>query len=272
MLTEVVKNNIKEALESGDLNRKVMTGDHVVTMEERRRYILHYDNSKKHFYNRIKARIAGRIVKKLTSEINQNTKIYGLQNLANLPHQGAIITANHFSPVDSTVVRYLIEKIINPRKFSIVVAESNFFMSGKLGWLLKNVNTMPFTNDLRYLEDNFNPAIADKFQKGHYVLFYPEQEMWPGYTKPRPLKSGAYHYASKYHVPLISTFITMKKVGGKIEYAIHVFPLIYPDSNVSLKENKIRMMNEDFANKKACYEYCYQKRLDYHFNDEDLIF
>jgi hypothetical protein len=272
MLNEVVINNIKDAVAKGDFNRKVMTNDHVVTSEERCRYILPYDNTKKRLINKIKGRIAGKIVKKITKDINQNTKILGLENLANIPQNGAIITANHFSPVDSTIVRFLIEKVFDAKKFSIVVAESNVFMPGKLGWLLKNVNTMPFTNDIRYLEDNFNPAIKEKLDDKHFILFYPEQEMWPGYTKPRPLKSGAYHYASKHNVPLISTFITMKKNNEKIEYTIHVFPLIYPDQKLTLKENKTRMMNKDFEYKKTCYEFCYEEKLDYQFSEEDLIF
>ena len=272
MLTAEVIENIKKAVEEGDFNRKVMTHDHIVTPMERERYILPYDNTKRKVHNKLKRTVATGIVNSLTRKINKTTTIVGLENLTNYTGEAAIITANHFSPVDSTVVRYLTNKIGKRRHLSIVVAETNVFMRGNLGWLLKNVNTMPFTNDLTYLEQNFNPALANRFKRKHVVLFYPEQEMWPGYTRPRPLKGGAYHYASKFLVPIIPTFITNKKENGVIQYTIHVFPLLYPNKDMTLKENKEWMMKQDFEYKKNCYETFYQKKLTEPFSESDLIF
>lgn len=272
MLTPEVIHNIQTALSEGDLNRKVMTNDHVVTPFERSRYILPYDNTKRKIRNKVKRTVATSIVNAITRKINKTTEIVGLENLNDYHGEAGIITANHFSPVDSTVVRYLTNRIGKRRKLSIVVAESNVFMRGNLGWLLKSVNTMPFTNDLQYLEHNFNPAIANRFMKKHLVLFYPEQEMWPGYTKPRTPKGGAYHYAAKYGVTLIPTFITFKRIDGVIHYTIHVFPPLRPDPNKTIKENKEYMMTTDFNYKKTCYEQTYQKSLTYDFSEADLIF
>lgn len=271
MLTPEVKNNIKTSLEKGELNNKVMTTDHVVTAFDRRRCILPYDNTKKKIINKIQCEIATAIVNHLTKKINQTTQIVGMENLKDFDG-AAIITANHFSPVDSTVVRFLTNKIGKKRKLSIVVAESNMFMPGKLGWLLKSINTMPFSSDIMYIERNFNPALRKRLSEGHLILFYPEQEMWPGYTKPRQLKPGAYHYACKYHVPIIPTFITMEKVGDDIHYTIHVFPLIHCDPTKNAKENKEAMMKQDFQYRKECYEKVYNKKLTYEFSEEDLIF
>lgn len=270
MLNKEVKDNIKISLEKGELNNKVMTSDYVVTPKDRKQRILPYDNTKKKIRNKVKREIATAIVNHLTRKINQTTQIVGLENLMNFDG-AAIITANHFSPVDSTVVRFLTNKIGKKRKLSIVVAESNIFMPGKLGWLLKNINTMPLSYDFTYLEENFNPALKKRLQQGHLILFYPEQEMWPGYTKPRQLKPGAYHYACKYQVPIIPTFITMQRTGEAINYTIHVFPLIYPDFDKTLKENKEAMMALDFQYKKDCYENFYHKPLTYEFSEADLI-
>ncbi len=271
MLTEEVKKNIKVAIEKGAYNQKVMTSDHVVTPFERRRFILPYDNTKRKLTSKLKRSVATSIVNIITSKINRTTRITGLEYLKDFDGGGAIITANHFSPIDSTIVRYFTNKIGKKRKLSIVVAESNIFMRGKLGWLLKSINTMPFTNDLKYLERNFNPAIAKRLRQRHLVLFYPEQEMWPGYTKPRPLMAGAYHYAAKFDVPIIPTFITMKRIDGVIHYTIHVLPLIKSNPKLSIKDNKTNMMCLDFAAKKKCYEHAYQKRLTYEFDESDLI-
>jgi len=272
MLTPEVKNNIKSSLEKGELNNKVMLNDHVVTTFERKQYIIPYDNTKRKITNKIKRAVATTIVNSITKRINKTTKIVGLENLWDLHGGPAIVTANHFSPVDSTVVRFLANRIGKKRRLSIIVAESNIFMPGYLGWLLKSINTMPFTNDFTYLEQNFNPSFQKRLAQNHLILFYPEQEMWPGYTKPRQLKPGAYHYACKFNVPILPTFITMERIDGIIHYTIHVFPLIYPDQCKTLKENKETMMNLDFAYKKKCYETVYQKKLIYEFSESDLIF
>jgi 1-acyl-sn-glycerol-3-phosphate acyltransferase len=270
MLTQEIRNNIKTSIEKGELNNKVMISDHVVTASDRKRHIFTYDNTKRKFRNKIKCEVATLIVNRLTKKINQTTQIVGLDNLVSFKGAG-IITANHFSPVDSTVVRFLANKIGKKRNLSIVVAEANVFMPGKLGWLLKNVNSIPFANDLTYIERNFNPSLEKRLKQGHLILIYPEQEMWPGYIKPRKLKPGAYHYACKYHVPIIPTFITMKKMNETICYTIHVFPLIYSDSSKTLKENKERMMELDYQFKKKCYESFYNKELTYDFSDSDFI-
>ncbi|NMV82140.1 MAG: 1-acyl-sn-glycerol-3-phosphate acyltransferase [Erysipelotrichia bacterium] len=271
MLTPEVKNNIIDSLKKGELNSKVMIGDHVVTSFERSHYIIPYDNTKRKITNKLRRAIATSIVNGMTKRINKSTKIEGLENLHG--YQGAaIITANHFSPVDSTIVRYFANRIGKKRKLTIVVAESNIFMPGTLGWLLKSVNTMPYTHNLSYLENNFNPSLEKRLKERHLVLFYPEQEMWPGYTKPRNLKPGAYHYACKYNVPIISTFITMKVVEDAIKYTIHVMPLIYPDPELTFKENKEHMMQLDYSYKKMCYESVYNKKLTYEFSESDLIY
>lgn len=272
MIPSEVLANIKQALADGELNRKVMVNDHIVTPFERNRYIVPYDNRKKKLRNKLKRTVATTIVNNITRKVRRNTTYVGLENLEGIRQTGAILTANHFSPFDSLIVRSVTNKIGKRRKLSIVVAESNIFMKGLIGWLLKSVNTMPFTNDLSYIEKNFNPAISYRLQKKHIVLFYPEQEMWLGYTKPRPLKPGAYHYAAKYQVPIIPTFITMKKVDEVLKYTIHIFPLIYPDPQKTVKENKEYMAQLDFKYKKDCYETVYGHPLTYEFSEDDIVF
>lgn len=272
MVSEQVKENIIDALHSNQLNAKVMIGDHFVTPIERERYIIPYDNTKRRLTNKIKRYIATKVVNRVTKNINETTFIHGLNNLEGLKNQGAILTCNHFSPLDSLVVRTLTNKIGYKHRLSIVVSEANIFMKGKLGWLLKNINTMPFTNNLKYIEHNFNPALEKRLGKGHIILFYPEQEMWPAYIKPRPLKSGAYHYASKYKVPIISTFVALEKKDNKVYYHLFIAPLIYPSEDLSLKENKRSMLEKDFNNKQNFYESFYKKRLTYDYDESDLVF
>ena len=99
---------------------------------------------------------------------------------------GAIITSNHFSKVDNTIIRFLMHRIGRGRKFYIIVQESNIFMPGTIGWLLKNNRTIPINKDHKYIATNFEPSLAKIFNKKQFVLIYPEEEMWFNYKLPRP--------------------------------------------------------------------------------------
>ena len=102
-----------------------------------RTHIIPYDITKRKWTSKINRTVATTIVNSITKKINKTTRIVGLENLDSFDGGSAIITCNHFSPVDSTIVRYLTNRIGKKRQLSIVVAESNVFMKGKLGWLLK---------------------------------------------------------------------------------------------------------------------------------------
>ena len=131
---EVIK-NIKKAISLNQLNSKVEIGDHVVTEADREAKIYNYDIEKKNPINKIKAEIARHIANKLTNKINVDTKIVGLENIKDIKG-GAIITSNHFNPVDNTVIRLLTNKL--KKHLEIVIQESNVFMNGFLGFLMNN--------------------------------------------------------------------------------------------------------------------------------------
>ena len=48
--------------------------------------------------------------------------------------------------------------------------------------------------------------LTKAFSGHHWVLIYPEQEMWFNYRKPRPPKRGSYFYAAEAEVPIILVF------------------------------------------------------------------
>lgn len=77
--------------------------------------------------------------------------------------------------------------------------------------------------------------------------------MWFNYKKPRPLKLGAYHYATKYNVPIIPCFVKIDDLGEieedgfkKSQYTLYIMPPIYPDENKDLRSNKNEMKNKDY--------------------------
>ncbi len=62
--------------------------------------------------------MARRIVDIVTFGVNIRTKVVGAEKIKNIK-TGAIITSNHFNPVDTTIVRYGIKKVRKYRMFII---------------------------------------------------------------------------------------------------------------------------------------------------------
>ena len=269
--------NIKLAVKENNFNKKVEEGDPVLTDEQREEIIVKFDNLKRGMSNKARAYIARYIADIITEKINMDTQIVGLENIAHI-NGGAIITSNHFSKIDNTIIRYLLHRIGRGKHFYIIVQETNILMPGSLGWLLRNCYTMPISKNAEYMTKNFAPALETLMKENEYVLIYPEEEMWYNYKKPRPLKIGAYHYAAKFNVPIIPCFIeiiekdTVDDMGFyELKYKLHILNPVYPDKSLGFKERKEKMRQEDYAQRIEAYERIYNKKINEQFNLEEDI-
>ena len=197
----------------------------------------------------------------------------GIENLKSVK-SGAIITANHFSPFDSIPLHLAMKKYVRRKKLFKIIREGNYTMPGLYGFFLRNCNTLPLATNPIVLRD-FSNSISAILKKGHFILIYPEQSMWWNYRKPKPLKQGAFIFASKNNVPIIPTFITMRntdkldKDGYPIQaYTLHVLKPIYPDEGLSQQENVQYMLKENERQCKEIYEKVYQEPLSYLSEDK----
>lgn len=272
---EVIE-NIKRNLSQGMQNSKVEVGDPELTEEFIKNTVLKYDILKKSPINKIKNIMVKRIINNYIDMFNGDTEIIGLENIENID-TGAIITSNHFSPKDSTPIMYCLKKINKFKKLNIVITEANLAMDGQFGFIMNNFNMIPLSKNKEYTENKFMPAIKKLLNKKHFILIYPEQEMWFNYRKVRNLKPGAYHIAAKFNVPVIPCFVEMREKEeydddgfNKLKFILHIMPPIYPDKEKSLKENKEIMRNKDYELKRKAYEEAYGKELTYEFSDEDI--
>ena len=272
---EKVIENIKDAVENDEFNSKVEVNDPKLTSEQKQRVIKKYLKSKKKIYYKLNNKIARGIIKMVTWMENRDTEVIGLENVKDIK-TGAIITSNHFNPLDNTVVRKFAKKA-GKKRIYIVGQESNLAMDGIIGFMMKYSDIIPISNQVSYIKNDFQRLIKETLDKNNFILIYPEQEMWFNYRKPRYLKPGAYYYASKYNVPIISCFIEIidKEENDtdefkKVKYKIHILKPIYPDGDKSDKENAAWMSERDYSQKKEAYEKAYNKKLDYKFEDDDI--
>lgn len=268
--------NIKEFAESGQFHNKVELNDPVLTAEQSRKITDAYIGNRNHLSFKAKTALGVMLARIATKIINKNTEINGLEKIPkNLG--GVIITSNHFSPLENTVIRHL-TNTLGRRSLGIISQTSNFAMTGIIGFLMNYADTIPISSDPRYLARDFLSVLKERLvDKKQAILLYPEQEMWFNYRKPRPAKNGAYFYAAKLGVPIISCFVEIVDLDKddtdefkKVKYVLHILDVLYPDQNKTVKENLEALGTADYSLKKNCYETVYGKKLIYTFDSSDI--
>ena len=272
-----VINNIKKNIENNELNKKVEIGDPNLSEEEIQKYIDAFYKNKKKLSYFIKNKIANKTVKKISKELYPDIIINGLEklDLADLSN-GAIITSNHFNPLDSYNIRKIVEEKLQ-KKLYIVVQDTNLAMPSFLGFLFNNIEVIPLSKSPNYIIKKFVPELKKILSKGDFVLIYPEEEMWFNYRIPRPCKRGAYQFAHELDVPIISCFvkiidtnITDNDEFNKVKYEVSIIKVIYPEVNESIRSDSKKMAEVDYEARKKAYEDAYDKKLKYEFDISDI--
>ena len=273
---EAVIKNIKTHAEKGEFHEKVELNDPVLTPEQQKEITDAYMENRKHLSFKAKSILAVGMAKVATKIINKDTEIVGFEKIPS-DLEGVIITSNHFGPLENTVIRYL-TNAMGRSKLNIISQTSNFAMTGPIGFLMNYANTIPISTNPHYLASDFLSILKEKLVvKKEAILLYPEQEMWFNYRKPRPPKNGAYFFATKLNIPIISCFVEMVDLDEddteefkKVKYILHVLDVLYPDKNKTSRENTEYMAERDYALKKECYERVYNNELTYAFEDGDI--
>lgn len=268
--------NIKQAAESGNFNCKVEVNDPELTMEERERLIQHFFSRRRLPGPMFLAWVARRMTDLLIMHFNDDTKVVGYENLRGVKG-GAIVTSNHFSPFEILAMRKCMNNI--RKRLYFVSQESNLKMTGLFGFLMNYMDIIPCTPAGAYMQGRFFDELKRHLSKEQYVLLYTEQEMWFNYRKPRPPKRGAYYYAAKAFVPIISCFVeiidkpSVEKNNPdffETKYTVHILKPIFPDPEKDVRQNSLEMMKRDYEQKCAAYEAAYGKPLSYAFESSDI--
>ena len=268
--------NIKRNIEHKKFNAKAEEGDPIMTEEQRQEVIMNFDLLRKKTTNKVKRSLIRKKINDYMEEIDEDIELVGLENALAIKG-GAIVTSNHFHFFDATITKKMANKTGRKNKFNIVIEETNVLMDGLYGMIFNHFDTLPISSSREYMTKKFFPAVKELIDKNHFVLIYPEQEMWFNYRKPRPLMPGAYHMAVKFDCPILPCFTEIRDKKEydengfrKSKYILHIMPAIYPDKNKSAQENKKEMLEKDYQLKVEAYEKAYNKKLDYKFEEKDI--
>lgn len=232
------------------------------------------DYLNKKLSSKIKTWIANKAATKFYENLIKNggliiKEIKGIENFLAVKG-GAIITSNHFSPLENYAVWKAIKPHMGKRRLYRVIKEGNYTNPPPpFGFIMKNCDTLPLSRNRETMKLFLN-AMNTLLTRGEKILIYPEQAMWWNYRKPRPLKNGAFKFAISSNAPVIPFFITMtdsEKIGDDgfpiQEYTVNILPAIYPDSNLSKNENAEMMKNKNYEVWKQTYEDFYHTKLSY---------
>ena len=226
--------------------------------------------------NKIKNKVANSMGKKFLNDLLKDKKLIikdvkGIENLQKV-QTGAMITCNHFNSYDSFAIEnvFRISGQSKNKKLYKVIREGNYTnFPGLYGFFFRNCDTLPLSSNKRTMI-KFMEAVEVILQKKDFILIYPEQSMWWNYRKPKPLKNGAFKLAARNNVPVIPIFITMQdsNITGKDgfpvqEYIVNIEEPIYPDNNLTERENTNIMRDKNFEVWKQIYEKFYKIPLKY---------
>lgn len=197
-------------------------------------------------------------------------EVKGIENYLAVRDMGVIITSNHFHPFEQYAVFKAIEKELGRKRLYKIIREGNYTsFKGLYGFFFRHCNTLPLGSDISVMKE-LSRGVDTLLKRGEKILIYPEQAMWWNYRKPRPLKSGAFQFAAKSGCPVLPFFLTMEDTerpdseGFPIQaYTINILPAIYPDRELSVKENSRRMSAANYEAWKRVYEDFYKTPLSY---------
>lgn len=200
-------------------------------------------------------------------ERNRDIVVHRAEGLAHLAGvQGAVITCNHFHPMDSFIMQRVFDDSGHKKRMYRVIREGNYTsFPGFYGFLMRNCNTLPLSSNLQTMK-KFMKAVEQVLTEGNCLLIYPEQSMWWNYRKPKPLKPGAFDMAVKNHVPVVPCFITMQdsdKLGADgfpvQEYTPHLGEPIWPDETLSRRDAREKLKEQTEAFCQGVYRKVYSE-------------
>ena len=233
------------------------------------------DYLRKKMKSRIRTIYAYQIARRFLNKMIRKKKIIikeivGIENLQGLT-SGAIITCNHFNPLDSFAMQIAYDEAHqHKRKLFRIIKEGNYTsFPGFYGFLMRNCYTLPLSSNKDTMK-KFIESVCKILKKGHFILIYPEQSLWWNYRKPKPLKKGAFSIAATNDVPVLPCFITMEdsdimdEYGYPVqEYTIHIANPMYPDQDKTKAENVRELLEKNEVVWKEIYEKFYGIPLEY---------
>ncbi len=173
------------------------------------------------------------------SKIKYGVKIEGKKTLKSLRDTGYVIYLNHTQVIDAFAPQVL---LTHPKK-TYMVASHDTLVNPFLSFFTKSLGSLPTPSTMK-ASINFAKSIKEVLRKKKVLVIYPEAHSWPYYTGIRDFSTTSFHFPvdnSCPAVPIAVTYRRPKRNGKKPKITYHIGEPIYPDPNLSNKENMKKM-------------------------------
>ena len=175
--------------------------------------------------------------------------IKGRRNLRNIK-SGAVSISNHIHIFDGAIV----SQALFPKKLIFHSLETNFRIP-VTRHLIRLLGCVPIPESIS-AKQTYIKATNQSLKEGRFVQIYPEASMWPNYTKIRPFKNGAFHFAVRNNVPIIPLCINFRQPRGIFKYfkdsdsliTVHIGKPLYPNMDLPFKECVEDLLNRSHKN------------------------
>lgn len=165
-------------------------------------------------------------------------RVKGKKHLRQLRKKGAIVVINHVHLLDPLIARQISR---TRRMYYLAAAYNN--KRGLAGLTLNVAGVLPIGNSLK-LTRQLDNTITNLLKHRRLVTVYAEESLWPGYTKIRPLKKGAFYYATKNDCPVLPAVILFRPLnrfdrllGRHSKITLQILPPLFPDANTDRPTN-----------------------------------
>ncbi|QNL97368.1 1-acyl-sn-glycerol-3-phosphate acyltransferase [Treponema sp. Marseille-Q4132] len=255
-----IQNRIRELEKKGEFDGNVQPIDYAAMIRVSDDYVF-LPRTFSFFLWRVFIRTAAAVLGPVLTKFVLGARVEGRKNLCGV--KGFVAVCNHVHSLDNMIVR----QAVFGHTLYITVAEFNN-MKGPIGSIMRGAGTLPFSGNVKAMNE-LQKTLSLLLKKGCAVLGYPEQSLWLRYEKPRPFHNGMFHIAAANKVPVVPMFITfsapskLRSLFSKKKVAtLHIFPPIYPDENLSRKENAAFSMDKAAKAWRDCYVSVYGREAD----------
>ena len=260
-----IQNRIRELEKKGEFDGNVQPIDYAAMIRVSDDYVF-LPRTFSFFLWRVFIRTAAAVLGPVLTKLVLGARVEGRKNLYGV--KGFVAVCNHVHSLDNMIVR----QAVFGHTLYITVAEFNN-MKGPIGNIMRGAGTLPFSGNVKAMNE-LQKTLSLLLKKGCAVLGYPEQSLWLRYEKPRPFHNGMFHIAAANKVPVVPMFITfsapskLRSLFSKKKVAtLHIFPPIYPDENLSRKENAAFAMDRAAKAWRDCYLSVYGYESDIRANE-----
>lgn len=206
-------------------------------------------------------------------------KIIGKHNLKTLKHyvknqkKGFFIYSNHagiYDVIENLMLGY-------PRRVN-TIGYSDPLSIPVARHLVRSLGFLPLPTNIRDLPEFQSILEYYVLKEAQGISLFPEAHLWPYYTNVRNFKRSSFRYPALFNVPTIPVFNQRRERKGfwklfpQPRVTMYVGPLIFPDPNLSFKENQKMIGDKTYEFMKTIADNVpHEDRVKYVYKEKEAI-